>query len=81
MQLAPAAGGWRRRAPAIQAALSRWCEVVLATKRHEHRGDAGGAQLAHRDRAGAADDQVALGETRRHVVDEGQHLGVDAGRA
>ena len=48
-------------------------------ERHEHGGDAGGAQLAHRDRAGAADDHVALAEARRHVVDEGQHLGVGAG--
>ncbi len=48
-------------------------------ERHQHRGDAGRAQLADGDRAGAADDEIGLGEPARHVVDERQHLGFDAG--
>jgi hypothetical protein len=46
-------------------------------ERHQHAGHAGGAQLAHRHRAGAADDEVATAQPRGHVVDERQH--VDAG--
>ena len=50
-------------------------------QRHQHAGHAGRAQLADGDRAGAADDRVAVGQAaRRHVVDERNHLRLDAAR-
>ena len=48
-------------------------------QRHQYRGNPRRAQLADRHRARAADDQVAVGQPARHVVDEGHDL--DAGRA
>ena len=64
---------------AIHAALSRWCDGGADDQRHQDRRHAGGAEFAHGDGAGAADHQVARGQALRHVVDEGQHLGIDAG--
>ena len=37
-------------------------------QRHQHRRDAGRAQLADRDRAGTADDHVAVGEALRFAA-------------
>ena len=41
------------------------------------RGASGGGDFRDGDRAGAADDQVGLGESLRHIREEGRHLRVD----
>jgi hypothetical protein len=53
--------------------------LVCGGRHHQgdqHAGHASGAQLADGDGAGAANDDVAIGQALRHVVDEGQHLGI-----
>ena len=46
-------------------------------KRHQECAESGGLQLGDGHGAGPAQGQIRPGIGRRHVVDEGQHLGLD----
>ena len=78
-------GGQTRLRPVQRRTMSGHVLGVVALvrggaqdQRHQQTGHTGRAQLADRDRASAADDQVAGRQPRGHVFDERQDLGLDA---